>query len=301
MKAAYKERTFDTREEWEEEISKTIGSSAVATIMGANPWDTPLQLYGRMCGVLPPKEQTIAMRAGHAAEPLIFALYNEDTGRPTRDPGDYTMQSNPDYPWLHCTVDRFAFREADAWGEGVVEGKNVGWRMRKDWAEGTPLYAQMQIQEQLAITGLAWGSAAALLSSNEFVYEDHAANEPFITAMLKKTKEFWERVQNGDPPEVETGEDLATLRLLYADYEKGKVIELPDCANAHDEMRADAHKDMKQAEAAYKYHSAKIAKMIGDAEKGTLLGGGGFTWKTVNKKAHTVKAMSYRELRRTDK
>ena len=300
MKATYEERTFETREAWEEEIRKTIGASPVATILGANSRDTPLALYGRLRGELPPIEVTNRMRSGTNAEPLIARLYGDETGRLVEDPGDYTIQINPDIPWMHCTVDRFAKRE-DRIVKGVVELKKPGWRMRKEWIDGTPIYVTMQIQAQLAVTGLQWGSAAALIDDEEFVWEDHERNEAFIAAMLKKTKEFWERVQNGDPPEVETGEDLATLRLLYPDEEKGKTIELPDEANTHDEMRAAAHKDMKQAEAAYKYHSAKIARMIGDAEKGTLLSGGGFTWKTENKKAHTVKASSGRVLRRTDK
>jgi putative phage-type endonuclease len=293
----YKEVTFKTRKEWEAEIQKTIGSSAVATIMGANPWDTPLQLYGRMRGELPAKERTVAMRAGHAAESLIAQLYSEETGRVVHDPGDYTIQTNPDYPWLHCTVDRFSQRRD---GEGVVEGKNVGWRLRNDWLDGTPVYVQMQIQEQLAVTGLAWGSAAALLGGQEFVYEDHERNGAFIGVMLKKTKEFWERVQNGDPPEAQA-EDVKTMRLLYADYQKGKVIELEDDASEHDRMRTLAIKDIKQAETVRDWHTVKLQELIGDAESGRLPGGGGYVWQTVNRKGYSVGPTSYRDFRRTNK
>jgi len=293
------EETFDTREKWEEAIRKTIGASPVATIMGAQSRDTPLALYGRLRGDLPPIEVTNRMQSGTAAEPLIAHLYHKETGRSIFNPGDYTIQINPDIPWMHCTVDRLATRE-DRPDGGVVELKKPGWRMRKDWIDGTPIYVQMQIQAQLAVTGLQWGSAAALIDDDEFVWEDHERNDKFIAAMLKKTKEFWERVQNGDPPETTEG-DVETIKLLYSDCTEGKVIELPDAANLHGEMRDTAKKDWTRAEKAHEYHSMKIREMIGDAEKGTLLGGGGFTLKQVNKKAHTVKATSYRELRRTDK
>ena len=63
-------------------------------------------------------------------------------------------------------------------------------------------------------------------------------------------------------------------------------------------MRAKAIADIKLAEGARNYHTAKIMEMMGKHQTAELPGGGSYTWKTVNRKAYEVAATSYRDLRR---
>ena len=51
------------REEWLKDRSCGIGSSEVATVLGLNPWETPLQLWRRKKGIDPPKAENFAMKA----------------------------------------------------------------------------------------------------------------------------------------------------------------------------------------------------------------------------------------------
>lgn len=285
-----------SRETWLQARSGTIGASASPAIMGENPWDTPLQLYGRLTGELPPKEQTMRMKVGHYLEPTIARLYEDETGRKTDDPGEFTIQRNKDFPWIHSTTDRFVQAFLDT-GPGVLEEKAPGAHMADEWVEGIPLSAQIQVQHQLAVTGLEWGSVAALIGGQRFVWGDVERNQPFIDELLKQTHEFWERVQRRDPPEA-TGADVATLRLLHAEYEPMSIARLGEEAAEHDAMLVKALAAIKTAEGARDFHKAKIMELIGDNEIGELPGGGYYTWKTVNRKAYPVKATSYRELRR---
>lgn len=294
----YTQKKHRTREKWLQARSGTIGASASPTIMGANKWETPLQLYGGLTGELPPKEQTMAMRMGHRLEPVIARLYEDETERPTEDPGEFTIQRSEEFPWLHSTVDRFiGIFDPEYRGRGVLEEKAPGAHMADEWDDGIPLSVQIQIQHQLAVTGLEWGSAAALIGGQQFVWGDVERNQPFIDELLKKTHEFWERVKRHEPPEA-LAADVGTLRLLYAQYEPGTTIQLGKEAQVHDSALRQVKDALKIAERAREYHTAKLLEMIGANETGELPGGGSYTWKTVNRKAHEVKASSYRELRR---
>lgn len=287
-----------SRETWLQARSGTIGASASPTIMGENKWETPLQLYGRLTGELPPKEQTMAMKMGHRLEPVIARLYEDEARRKTIDPGEFTIQRNEEFPWLHTTVDRFTAR--DMGGQpirGVLEEKAPGGHMADEWEDGIPLSVQIQIQHQLAVTGLEWGSAAALIGGQRFVWGDVERNQPFIDELLKQTYDFWVRVGTREPPEAQAA-DVGTLRLLYAKYEPATSIMLPKAALRHDEMLQLLGNEIKAATKARDWHKAKLQEMIGTNETGELPGGGSYTWKTVNKKAYPVKASSYRELRR---
>lgn len=296
----YTQKKHRTRETWLQARSGTIGASASPTIMGANRWETPLQLYGRLTGDLPPKEATMPGRLGHYLEPTIARLYEDETGRKTEDPGEFTIQRNEAFPWLHCTTDRFVEPVEQYSSGGVLEAKAPGSHMADEWADGIPLGVQVQIQHQLAVTGLQWGSVAALIGGHwapKFVWDDIERNQPFIDGMLAKTHEFWEAVNGRRPPEAQAA-DVGTLRLLYAEYEPRSIIQLGEEAAEHDTVLQRLKAEIKVAEDAKKWHTAKLMEMIGPNETGELPGGGSYTWKTINKKAHSVKASSYRELRR---
>lgn len=300
----YTQKKHRTRETWLQARAGTIGASASPTIMGENRWETPLQLYGRLTGDLPPKGETQAMKMGHRLEPVIARLYIDETeDRILEDPGEFTIQRHPDFPWLHATVDRFvvevvlASEPREERGYGVLEEKAPGAHMADDWAEGIPLSVQIQIQHQLAVTGLEWGSAAALIGGQQFVWGDVERNQPFIDELLRQTYEFWERVNNRQAPEAQAA-DVATLRLLHADYTPGTVIQLGDDATDHDTMRTKALADINLAEQARDWHTAKILEEMGDNETGELHNGGSYTWKTVKRKGYSVDPTSYRQLRR---
>lgn len=294
----YTQKKHRSRETWLQARSGSIGASLSAGIMGADRWNTELRIYGELTGDLPPKEQTMAMKMGNRLEPVIAGLYADEAQAVCIDPGEFTIQRSPLFPWLHCTVDRFiSFSRAHRDLPGVLEEKAPGSHMADDWADGIPLGVQIQIQHQLAVTGLEWGSAAALIGGQTFVWGDVERNQAFIDELLKQTREFWERVNNREPPEAQAA-DVTTLRLLYEKYEPATSIMLPGAAVTHDEMMQQLAEEIKTAERARNWHKAKLLEMIGPNEIGELPGGGSYTWKTVNRKAHEVKASSHRELRR---
>lgn len=286
------------RAQWLEERRQSIGASEVPTVLGLNPWDTPLQLALRKRGDIPDKEETEAMRMGHKLEPVVAELYTEETGRKVKDLGPYVIQRNADHPFIHATLDRLVRVDVDGESEiGDLQIKTVGAHMGHHWEEMVPLGVQAQVQAEMAAAKLSWGSVAALIGGQRFVWKDIERNDDFIAYMVAKVDVFWALIQKGDLPEAGAADNQA-MRLLYPQHDPGKVIELPAIAVTLDDMRTKAKQDVTAAEKRQDEAEAQLKQMMGDAEYGTLPDGGRYSWKTSERKAYSVPAETTRTLRR---
>ena len=280
-----------TEEEWLEERSHSIGGSDSATVLGINPWDSPLQLWQRYRGLAPPKPVTEPMKMGHRMEPVIDELVQE-MGRETIDLGPYTLQRNDECPCSHATLDRILRPVPQYEGQGVGEYKNVGGHMAEHWADGPPLYVQCQCQHNMAVTDLEWAMAAAIIGGNyaieKFVWFDVLRNDKFIAYLMEEEKKFWKMVEDGDPPKA-TGEDLDAVKLLYPQHEPGKIIQLNEEGIRLTEVRdrcRTALKDLKHEDGAAQ---ARLEQIIGDAEIAFMPDRSGWTFKTSHRKAYEKK------------
>jgi putative phage-type endonuclease len=286
-------------EAWLEERKKSIGASEVSTVLGMNPWQTPLTLYLLKRGEIPPIEETLKMRMGHLLEPIIAKLYHEETSRELVDPGEYAIVRHSDTPWMHATLDRRIVCSASCMGatEGVLQLKAPGAHMKHEWEGQIPLYVQAQVQAEMHSAQLEWGSAAALIGGQHFVWDDLERNDRFIAWMLQKTKEFMGRIQNGDPPEAEAG-DTEALKMLHPKVQVVVPVQLTEKAVEWDSELQQLKAEKKKLEKAIAKFEAKLKQQIGDAEQGDLPGGGAYTWKSTERAGYTVQPGIVRTLRR---
>jgi len=281
-----------TRKQWENVRKLTVGASGAPTVLGLNPHKTVLHEWGEMTSKLPGAVPSEAMLLGHVMEPLLVDAYADRTGRCTNNPGSTAIQRNPEYPWLHATLDRkvIAWPTCGNWqpdgmipfpadGNGVLECKLVGMRSVHAWKDGVPDYVMAQVQQQLLVTGYAWGSVVAMLGGSEIEWWDILRDDEWIRGtLIPQTKRFYALVQKGEPPEP-TDADSDTLAALYPQHEPGKVVDL-------DELTTDAMILMyfkRQAEGAAKEIATRenrIKAVMGDAEIGRLPDGTEFTWRT---------------------
>jgi predicted phage-related endonuclease len=141
---------------------------------------------------------------------------------------------------------------------------------------------------------------AALVGGQTFLWDDLGRNENFIQRMLDATHEFSEALKRGELPEATEG-DHAALKLLYPNEEPDTVIELPEEAIKWADTLEEAKADKVVAEGGIKWAEEKLFKALKDNARGNLPDGRAYTWKTVNRKAHEVKASSSRQLRRVNK
>jgi len=216
-----------SREDWLA-LHRTPGvitASQVPTILGLNKWCSPFTLFQQFRGRVPWPDESIAMMMGHAAEPVIDKLYRRATGRDTSDLGDYAVVQHPDpsLDWLYCTTDRL-IHDPQRKEPGVLELKHSGMWIWPD-GEAPPLDYQAQIQIQMDICGVQWGSLAMVYSNRSFRYCDVEINPAFVAATKTAIRQFRDRVLNDEPPAVDgTESTTGALKCLYP-YDSGEVVQ----------------------------------------------------------------------------
>ena len=294
-----------SREEWLALRRQGIGASDAATIVGANPWKSPMALFAEKLGITESSvEETEAMEWGHLLEPVIDTKFRKETGRVTRDPGDFTMQFADGSDVLFATLDREiveipASDPMAACGPGIAEYKTTSEFRRADWDEDVPLYYQIQVQHQMMVTGAGWASVACLIGGQSFVYKDLRRNENFIAALRAEEERFWRCVQTKTPPPIDGSE--ATRAVLKALHPK---VSIDDMA-AGDADLLEVAIELANAKAAEKVWADKvrlcenkIIAAIGDKLGIVLPNGTVFTYKEQKRASYTVAETTFRVLRR---
>ena len=177
--------------EWLEMRKNMIGASDAPVIMGDSPWRTPYQLWQEKLDLLEQKPQNEAMRRGHELEPIARQMYNDQTG----NCAEPEVVFHPDYEWMMASLDGLSLC-----GNIVLEIKCPGREDHETAKDGRiPEKYFAQLQHQLAASGLN------LL--HYFSYRDGdcalvevESDDKYIARMIKKEKQFWEKLQSFEPP-----------------------------------------------------------------------------------------------------
>lgn len=266
---------YETRETWEDSRKGNIGASEVATIVGANPFQSPHSLWCEKVGLLPPKDTTIAMRRGHAMEPFAAELYTEKTGEAVYDPGEFAVWTHPEMPFLRCTPDRLTVVH-----DKPVELKDIGHNVAKAMSEGEPPLGYLcQVQCQMAVLEKESADLGCVIDGRDFEVFSFNRDDRFIKAMLAEVAEFHERMLSGDPPPVDGHPSTAAAIAALHPDDNGETVMLSKEAIEAVMLRDIAKARMKDIEEEIRRHENVIKAEIGDATFGE---GPGirFSWKT---------------------
>lgn len=283
------------RESWLKERDAGLGSSDAAAILGASPWKSAFALYVEKLGLRQPShEESEAMEWGRILEPIIATRYEQETQRPLRDPGRFTIQRSRRHPFMLATLDREILMPNLVGSRGVLEIKTTG--RGDDWAEAPPLVHQIQLQHQLAVSGHAWGSLAVLIGGQRFLWLDMERNPRFIALLIEREEEFWDRIQRLEPPPP-TGQDVKLLPRLYP-RDDGEAITLPPEAAEWDYRLREAKDHLKHWQSVANEAQALLTGAIGSASVGILPDGSRYTWRASERAAYEVAASTVRTLRR---
>jgi len=287
---------------WLAARSRHIGASEVAGILGVSPWASPYDIWARKTGRIPADtvspEAEERMEWGHLLEPVILARVASQLGLDIeRAPQDVHVV-HPRCPVLSATPDAY-YRAPDG-TSGLVEVKtSLGYGARQVWEDGVPLGYQVQCQAQMACTELERVIVAVLRTGP--VLETHPVERHHGTVDLveRYVPEWWARHVEGDtPPEVDA--HPATVRALAALQRDalGEVVDLPEEAELWSQRLEELSRERKRIEAEETEAKNRIRAALGAASAGRLPGGGGWTWRGVERQEHVVKASSARTLRR---
>lgn len=298
------QQTPTTREAWLAERRTLLTASDVPAALGLSPWKSPLELWAEKTGTVEAEDigGRDAVKWGLRLERPVAEGYAEDTGRVVSMWPQHTVKRSSICDWLGATPD--ALQEAPEFpNEGALQIKTASAYKKSDWAEEPPIYYQVQLQTELFVTGMPWGTLAALIGGQQLVWFDQTRNDRFLDAMLPKLEAFWELVKTKTPPPVGGSEsDARILAKLYA-KDNGEEIFLTDpglCQAATD--LAGAKEKIKELEALETASKNQLVAAMGEASFAVLPDGRKFSYKQQSRteKPRTLeecKTTSFRVLR----
>lgn len=237
-----------------------IGASEIAAIAGLSKYSSPWDVYSRKIGEAPERddedETSVHTRSGwgHRLEPTIRQAYADLTGLDVLiPPGSLFHHENR---WARATPDGIA---SDHEERRLVQIKNVGQFLAREWADQVPDYVQLQEQWELYVTDLRRADVAALIGGGEFrvfpVYRD----DEMIDGLVTIARDFWEGVQTRRPPTIDASD---ACRAHITKRLTAKKVEL--VADQQLEMLAQRFQEH--------YFAAKIVQPALELVKAQILG-----------------------------
>lgn len=264
-----------TRNEWLKERQKGIGSSEIASILGLNPYQSPLDVYNSKIKDpdREPQEETPKTRAGLMVEPVVAKLFKIETGyTPVQD---HKIRFNDKFPFIRANIDRMILRTDDKAQvhhetPGVLEMKNTEHRTIARWDEDEsgvkqlPLYYWCQIQHQMFCTGWIWGFLYFFVSGYDTRSFYVEPNGDFTKDMVKEADIFWHKnVLKQIPPRPRTAEEVCQL---FPKSMKDKAVEAGEALyGIHVEAYA-LDQELKEKDKKLTLMKNKIVVAMGDAE-----------------------------------
>lgn len=319
---------------WHQLRAGTVGASEVAqlfevfraasgTLLYLTPWDdrpeglerlgplspfgTPYQLFQFKAGRWsrdPKAFDNSRVRWGTRLEEAIARGIAEDQGWRIRNVRRYLMSDTVE--GMGASLD-FEIIGQPA-GPAPLEIKTVDraiWHQR--WVRPVggaeseaPLYIELQLQHQIAITGRAWGAIGVLVGGNEdhVLIRDRDAGA--IAAIERAVGQFW-AAQRGElpPPEPTDADDWPAVQAVAGAAIKGQVADLTQAPRIDDMVSGLAlAREMathwgKAADA----YRAQILHHVGSASAAVLPDGGQIEAPSRQRAGYWVEPTSYRDVK----
>ena len=176
-----------------------IGASEIATVAGCNPFESEWGLWLRRTGQAPDIDPTPPIEWGHRLEPAIRQKYADSTGATLYVPPASLF--HPETTWARATPDAIVLDD-ERWSH-LVQAKNVGYWVGKEWRDSPPEYVLLQEQWELYVTGLARADVAALIGGSDYrVYTVHR-DDGFIADLVTIAEAFLRKVETRTSPAVD--------------------------------------------------------------------------------------------------
>jgi predicted phage-related endonuclease len=261
-------------------------------------------LFCKKVGLVPPREDTERLKVGRFLERAILEEWIERHNNiETVDRLDWNDRSyaHKGYSFITATPDAVSGTYPDGSTLDkcflVADVKTVEPMRRADWNDGVPQYYQLQIQQQMLVTGAKRGVLIALFGFNELSHEWIDADPKVQDEIVQRIVTFWKRVQGELPPPDADGSE-ATTKALKARVLTAKAIELPPEVREWETILAAADKEAKKHEAVAQEMKNKIRASLGDANCGVHGDGSGWRVQTINRKEVVTEASTYTKLTR---
>ena len=254
---------------WLDARKQDVTSTEVAALFGISPYMTAFELWHRKHDNMDVKfEPNERMAWGNRLQDSIAAGIFEDQGWVGRKKTEYVRDTDLK---MGASFD-FEFYHVDGEGQ-ILEVKNVdslafkdGWLVDGDNVEAPP-HIELQVQQQLALTGYKAAYIGALVGGNRVVLIKREPDVQVISKIKERIRKFWVSVDNGTAPKPDFSRDSDFISRLYSFAEPRKVFTADErvskLALAYKQAADEAKAAGERKDAA----KAEILTIIGTAEK----------------------------------
>jgi len=286
--------SYPDRERWIKARRLALGGSDVPALLGLSSYSTPLRVWTSKVGAEPPDASTYSMRRGSHMEAFIAdeLAHAADGVEVERIFGhaEYVIARRVDERRLAYSPDAL-LRDPDlALGEWKSQIRGA-----KRWDVAVPLDVQAQCQHGMYVMGLPACYVAVDLGHEmrwERIERDPLYGERVVPALLA----WWDRYVVTETPPPPTAADGDVLAWLHPE-DHGGVVTLPNDL-VESAAQLEALEDVRDnATEAIDEIKNRVKAALGDATRGELPDGSGWTWKLTKRKGFTVAPTEFRQLR----
>lgn len=242
-----------SEDDWLRFRKRGIGASEFGAVMGLSPYKSNVELFWEKVGQgLNYSIESMAMFSGTEMEDFVARWWEYWGGdeasliRNKRMKNKVRKMSNVNayiqnitMPHLFISLDRRIHKHVDIdTGEqrqnGALEIKTISGFESDKWESGIPPSHVAQIQGQLLVTGWKYGELAVLKDGRKFdvyPFERHAG---MCKAILKKTTDFWKRVESARgllTKQYEAEKNFNTKKFNELEAELQRIEPAPDASD----------------------------------------------------------------------
>ena len=223
-----KEELTQGTEAWLKMRRNYLGASDCPVVMKVDPWRSPYRLFEEKLGLTTTIENA-AMRRGKELEPYAREEFEKVTGIKMTP----QVLFHPEVKYMMASMDGVSED-----GRSAVEIKVPGEATYRLAVAGkVPEHYNAQLQHQMAVAGLQSIFYFCFDGSTGIVLEIERNND-YIDTIYREEAEFWNRLQNFDPPPLtdrdftemdslewkQTAFEYANMKALREKYEKEEEV-----------------------------------------------------------------------------
>ncbi len=292
------------RDAWLAARRDHIGASEAAAALGLSPWCSPYKLAKLKRGEISDKLDLGELGEwGLRHEPTIAQAVRDRVGRDVRLTEPFSMVIHDSAPCLSASPDAFMKRGPGEThlprGVGVLQIKTAGAWSAKEWEDGPPEQYIVQLQQEIDVTGVSWGSLVVLIGGNRLRGPyDYVVNDDWLATATPRLVEFWERyVLRGEELPADGSEATASALAALYPNDSGEVVRLEQEFEAVATELESARADKKSAKDRETAAKNKLAQRLGASSIGILPDGRQVSYRTIDRAEHMVRASASRVMR----
>lgn len=271
-----------------------VGGSDISKIIGCSPYGDAFSLYLEKTGELDPLEiETKVQRRGKILEPAIIEMAR-DEGYALL-PGRYASIDGS--PHFRAQID--ATQGTDGGRFAPVEIKSASEHTRGKWGptgtDEAPTAYCAQLHWQMMAMDAPFGRIVALLGADDLRVYTIERDPKIDEFLLAQAGEFWQRVQERRPPDVDYAHPSIgdTLARLFNNPRATEIVQATPAILSWRDVLVDAQRKAKEYEGVIDGAKAHLLHFMGNAALIDMLDGQVYERKTVKRKGYTVADTTY--------